>query len=127
MATYCFTREDTGEPVDMVLSWSEFDSARQEDGSFIIRGRKYRHDFANQVKGFRATPSNWPILSDAVGVAPGQVPEFQAKLRESGVSTEYTPDGRAILTSPLHRKRHCETLGYYDLNGGYSDPQRKNG
>jgi hypothetical protein len=66
--------------------------------------------------------AGWPILSDALGVHPSQIAEAMAANRKAGVPTEYTKDGRAVVTDPGHRKRLARSLGIHDRNGGYGDP-----
>ena len=67
----------------------------------------------------------WPMASDALGVLPKQVKDATEAAAKSGVPTEFDPKtGQAILRDPHHRKRLAESLGMYDLNGGYSDPQQ---
>jgi len=81
-------------------------------------------DVAAQQRSVAATPSTYPMECDAAGVHPSQIREHQEKIKEiAGVATQYTPDGRAIFRDAAHRKRHCEAIGLYDRNGGYSDPQ----
>ena len=85
-----------------------------------------RRDIAAEQRPRRAVScSNWPLRSDAAGVHPSQVPEVMAACRARGVPTEFTRDGRAILTGPAHRRTFCELRGLYDRNGGYGDPKRK--
>lgn len=69
--------------------------------------------------------SGYPMYSDAAGVNPDQIEEQMEMDRQLGVPTEYTEDGLAIFTDPLHRKRYCEAYGLYDRNcfGGGLDPQ----
>lgn len=66
--------------------------------------------------------AGWPLYSDAVGVHPDQIPEAMAEARKHGVPTDFTPDGKVVFTSPGHRRDYCKLYGYFDLNGGYSDP-----
>jgi len=67
----------------------------------------------------------WPMASDAMGVHPDQIAEVMEYDRKHGVPTEYTADGRPILTSREHRKRYAEAHRFFDRNGGYGDPQRR--
>ncbi len=73
----------------------------------------------------KAHAGNWPMKSEALGVHPDQIGEAREQSIKLGVPTEFTKDGRPILTSPKHRKRYAEALGFHDRNGGYSDPVRK--
>lgn len=58
----------------------------------------------------------YPYFSDAMGVHPIQIEEAKAVLRALGVRVEYTPDGRAIIESPQHRKQLAEAMGLHDRN-----------
>lgn len=69
--------------------------------------------------------AQWPMKSDALGVHPSQIAEARELSVKFGVPTDFTPDGRAILNDPHHRRQYAESQGFYDRNGGYSDPQRK--
>lgn len=71
-------------------------------------------------------PGNWPLLSDAAGVNPDQIGQAREYAAKVGVPTEFTRDGRAILTSAEHRKRYCEAHGLFDRNAGPSDPLPRN-
>jgi hypothetical protein len=71
------------------------------------------------------SPGAWPMVSDAMGCGLNQEIESMATAAKLGVPTEYKR-GQAIFTSAAHRKAFCEAHGYFDRNGGYSDPQPKN-
>jgi len=78
---------------------------------------------AKRELGFHsARPSCWPMESDACGCHPDQREEFMRTAAAHGIPTEFNHDGCAIFTSREHRKRFCETFGYYDRNAGYGDP-----
>jgi hypothetical protein len=74
----------------------------------------------------RNVAGQWPIVSEAAAIDPEDIPKQQAILAEHGVKTEYTPTGEPIFRDRKHRKEHCEAVGLYDRNGGYSDPQPRN-
>lgn len=67
----------------------------------------------------------YPILSDVLGVGESQIQEARDHSVQIGVPTNFTPDGRAILESPKHRKEYAEALGYHERNsfGGRNDAQ----
>jgi hypothetical protein len=48
--------------------------------------------------------------SDALGVAPNQIPEAKAKFPHH----EFSPDGRLRVKSPQHRKKLLKELGFRD-------------
>ena len=64
----------------------------------------------------------WPMVSNAMGVHPDQIPEFMEDARKHGIALNFTPDGGAIFESPGQRKEYCRIKGEHDRNGGYGDP-----
>jgi hypothetical protein len=62
------------------------------------------------------------MKSDALGVQPEQIPEAVEASARAGCPTQFTRDGRAILTGPAHRKALARSLRLHDNNGGYGDP-----
>jgi hypothetical protein len=93
--------------------------------SFKHEGLTYTRDIQAEWSGRRNTGcANWPQVSDAMGVSHTQVKEAMADAAAMGVPTDFNSEGQAIFTSARHRKAYCEAYGYYDRNGGYSDPQR---
>lgn len=73
----------------------------------------------------RAQLARWPIHSESMAVNPSQREELRRHLEECGVPTEIDADGCPVLTDAAHRRRVAEARGFYDRNGGYSDPQRR--
>lgn len=116
MPTYCYSRGN--EVIERVFSMEDVPETVR------VRGRTFHRDFQAECAKTRP-PGNWPMESDALGVAASQVAEAEAESRAMGIPTHFTKDGCAILTSPEHRRRYAEALGYFDRNGGYSDPQRR--
>ena len=82
---------------------------------------KMHIDIVAQQRSVRPNCMNWPMESDALGVAPEQAKEYAEYLRERGVPTEINSEGNPILTSREHRRRVCEATGAYDRNAGYGD------
>lgn len=108
----CGRREQAVRPVEnrnMPLACNDCDS-------------QMRRDIGSEQRSVRACPGNWPMFSDALGCHESQIPESMEVARKNGVPTEFTPDGRAILTSPAHRRAYARLYGFHDRNGGYSDP-----
>ncbi len=88
--------------------------------SYRAEGRK--HGGVKREDGVKNTgKAIWPMKSDALGCAPSQIPEFREVTRKYGCSTDYTPDGRAIVRSRGHRKKLLKLHGQVDKNGGYGD------
>lgn len=117
MPIYCFTTR-AGKTVE------RFFPMGQAPEQIRVGGRVAYRDFLAEHAKTRPA-GNWPMLSDALGVNPDQISEAEAHSRSIGIPTHFTADGRAILESPGHRKRYAEALGFFDRNGGYSDPQRR--
>lgn len=119
MPTYCFTNPDCG-TLEFVYGLDECPE------QVCVEGLVYERDIASE-QGARMSVrcTNWPMKSDALGVHESQIGEATEEARRCGVPTEFTKDGRAILTSAKHRKAYAEMYGMYDRNGGYGDPQRK--
>ena len=57
-----------------------------------------------------------PILSDAMAVHPSQIEASMERDRKAGVPTEYTQDGRPIITSHHHQKALAKSLGLHNRN-----------
>lgn len=88
-------------------------------------GEAMRRDYISERRGVISTPGNWPMCSDAAGVAESQAKEAMEHAASIGIPTEFNSQGQAVFVSASHRKRYCEAIGLFDRNGGYSDPQRK--
>lgn len=115
MPRYCFT-DDEGNTICRRFSMFDIpDKVKLGDKVFI-------RDIRAEHSGFQNTAGNWPMKSDAAGVASHQVKEAYEHSVKNGVPTQFTSDGRAIFTSRAHRKKYCQLIGLHDRNGGYSDP-----
>lgn len=122
MPTFCYSRTVDGRKHTI----ERFYPFGKEPKTVTVDGSRYRRDLAAEWCGGKAEDLTqaWPILSDSIGVHPSQVKEAEEHAKKHGVPTEFTPDGRCILRNKQHRKAYAELIGHYDLNGGYSDPQR---
>lgn len=120
MPTYCYSC-DCGERFERTLPVARY----REDIACPACGQKALRDIAAEHGDIHHAPGNWPHRSWACGVLPEQRQEAEAAAARMGVPTRFAENGDAIFESPRHRKRYCEAVGYYDRNGGYSDPQRK--
>ena len=122
MPIYEFQTDD-GEVVELVLSFAQFDE-RVKDGRIKLDDGRMANSYFNPHKGLSTMPSCYPMVSSAAGVHPGQIKEHMDHLRKMGCGTvHHTRDGDVIFESKGQRKRVLETLGLFDRNGGYSDPQ----
>ena len=69
-----------------------------------------------------------PYVVSPDNTVPGVSTYYATTCRECGAGCGLlveTRDGRAIFNSRAHRKRYCESIGMFDRNGGYGDPQRR--
>lgn len=64
-------------------------------------------------------PKGWPIISNALAVHARQIPAAKKFALEQGVNIEFTPEGRAILNSPEHRRAYAKSRGCMDLDAYY--------
>ena len=126
MPIYCYKMAD-GEEIELSMTISQMlKMQRGGDSIKLDDGRVAKRDMYKEMGGIpQGSCAKWPILSDAVGVGHDQVDEARAESVRLGVPTDFTADGRAILRTPRHRKEYCEALGFFDRDGGYSDPQRR--
>jgi len=89
-------------------------------------GKDMRRDIQAEQGGHRAINDTYPFASYALGIDPSEVAEHTAKDIANGVQTEYNGDGEPIFRDKSHRKKYCESYGYYDRNAGYGDPKPVN-
>jgi len=117
MPSYCFNDRETGEPVDLVLGVNEMWNLRESDDGMSIRweGRTLVRDKSREL-GFSGKAA-WPILSEAAGVHPDQIPMVSENMRRAGVAINYTSDGRAIFENAAHRRAALRVMGLRDKDG----------
>ncbi len=121
MPTYEFKTDD-GEIVELFMPFAEHDRRVKDDTIILDDGRTAR-TFWNSRSAISTVPSNYPMVSTAAGVHPGQIKEHMEHLRAKGCGqVNHTKDGDIIFESKGQRKKVLEALGMYDRNGGYSDP-----
>jgi hypothetical protein len=112
----------TGEVVEKEISYEELIYNQDILGRIIIDGVEYQRLRYLEEKPkpkkaqYRPVQPKYPYFSDAMGVHPCQIQEAKEKLAKLGVRVEYTPDGRAIIESPQHRKQLAEAMGLHDRN-----------
>lgn len=124
MPMYEFKTDD-GEVVELFLPFAEFDR-RVKGGRITLDDGREASSYFNPHSGISTVPANYPMVSSAAGVHPGQIKEHMEHLRQKGCGqVNHTKDGDIIFESKGQRKRVCEALGLYDRSGGYSDPQAK--
>lgn len=121
--------EPEAEPVKLLLSDDDLDAAiidRDPEGNPVIEHDGQRLVMAYHPDWSHCAAAGWPMKCDAMGVHPAQIGEAKAAAMAAGVPTEFTRDGRVILTSRSHRRRYAHAMGYYDRNAGYGDPAPRN-
>lgn len=90
-------------------------------------GRVMERDHVSEGIGFRNTPGNWPMESDAAGVHPDQAKELSDYAASKGVPTEVNAEtGNPIFHSREHRKKFCQATNMYDRNAGIGDATPEN-
>lgn len=110
MALYCYTVP--GGPTIEEL----FDTGHAPRA--ITRGNVTYYRDIDAEHGKKPTRfSGWPILSDALGVHPEQIPEAQRELQQHGIHAEFTPDGRMQIESRAHQKQILRATKFCDLAG----------
>lgn len=63
----------------------------------------------------------WPIVSDALGVHPDQVPEANHRNKAAGVNVQYNRKGQAVIPSRGERRKLLRLEKAHDRDGGYGD------
>lgn len=99
----------------------------QQPQEIVRNGKRYEIDWGLTFErsNFRGTTSSQSgeYWSDALGVAPEQIPEAAAELRRAGVrDVEFHPEtGQYKVRGRQHRNQTCKALGFYDKDAGYGD------
>jgi hypothetical protein len=88
----------------------------------MTRNRVFRYDRATDTvveseHVTRPTRPQWPLELDSLAVHPSQIEEARARDRACGVPTEYTPDGRPVMTGPGHYRRYRKINQVHFRNG----------
>ena len=65
--------------------------------------------------------------SDALGVHPSQIQDATAEARKHGCMVDFTPDGRAIVTSAKQYKQLAKSFGAWNGRDGFQDEKRPTG
>ncbi len=115
---YCY-RDPEGAAVELVMTVAQMERRSRKDRSIRHQGQVLQRDLAAEIGGFNDTnDTGWPIQSDAAGCHPCQIQETERQLKERGVRMEHTRDGRAVFTSPAHRRKCLKAMNVHD-NCGY--------
>ena len=82
-------------------------------------GRMARRDYLYEHKDMKARGA-FCILSDASGINPDQYHSVKAAADKAGVKMpDFTPDGRAIITSHGQKKIWAKFCGLHERNSFY--------
>ena len=120
MAWFCFTTEDRTLTVEMEFPVGKAPaSVELHDGVLAFRDLG-----AENIAIHTSSGNAWRggLHSDSMGVNPKQIPAMMERDKKHGVPTEYDGQGRPILRSRKHRKEYAKSRGFFDRDGGYSDP-----
>ena len=120
MPFYRYRNKKTGESIKKFMSVSEM--LKYAADGMSIEGEWWDRDISAEHGGPSMSGSAWPIKSDAAGVHPNQVEQFQEHSARMGVPTEFDRStGQAIFRSRGHRAQYLKMMGIHDRNGGYGD------
>ena len=88
-----------------------FHSFRQAPDTLTVHGRKARRMAFTRPTARRSEggPSAYPLLSDAMGCHPDDIPE-----RSRAFGVKFTPDGRAVIRSRQEYRRVAGAMGFRD-------------
>ena len=115
---YCHICDNCGEVAEKALPMSQSDKRFR----CPVCHKMMRRNLVAETKEFKITHDNYPMESDAAGVAPEQVDQEAATARQLGVPTRFNREtGAPIFTSRRHRANYCKAMGLYDRNAGYGD------
>lgn len=116
--TYCFSTQE-GETVERHYAMTDDIPESISLGEGVVAERDLSAEHGGCIRLRNATP--WPQCSDAMGVHSSQAGELAQYCKDKGVPTEIDKQGRPILTSRSHRKRHMEIRHLMDYDAGYGD------
>ncbi|MFQ5625951.1 MAG: hypothetical protein ACE5FM_04780 [Methyloligellaceae bacterium] len=103
---------------DGTIITRKFRAGTRPPGRIRHKGKLGLRDWSAEHRphGGRNCQGKWPLLSDALGVHPLDIPRAEKHAAEIGIPTEFTKDGRCKLRNAGHRARYGKALGFYDRN-----------
>lgn len=121
MPLYCYV-SDAGDTLELFQP--------MDDAKWSIRrnGVTYHRDLHAEHGRFKNTPGNWPMVSDAMGVHPSQIPEATEQLRRAGITeseASFVKNGGLKLETRRARTKCANALRFFDRDAAYGDPQRR--
>ena len=124
MGLYSYTCDACGTTTELQMGMKEEHPPSVECP--VCKGKAVRDMGADLRSRRHHGPRGWPLESEALAVLPSEVAEFTEDARKRGVPTDFNPEsGAPILRGRGHRKRYCETYGFFDRDGGYGDAQKR--
>jgi hypothetical protein len=116
---YCYRcqREGCGTVLELALpvSKAKFRPTCYDCGEKMSRDWTREHETQSPT-------GTWPMKCEALAVHPLDAKSAQESAKKRGIHTDFTKSGEPVFTSPGHRKRYCESYGYFAKNAGYGDP-----
>lgn len=114
MPMFCYTTT-SGKTVERA-----FRMGKAPERITLENGDRARRNITAEWAGRKRIPSIYPLVSDALGVNPNQIPEAVADSIEKGCPTEFTKDGGAKIPDEQHHTKMKRAYRFYDRNAGYS-------
>jgi hypothetical protein len=121
MPVYIFNVIKTGQSVERLMTVDELLKCKVAEGQYMLPEGLAVRDHGAEHGGFKHSPGNWPMYSDAAGVHPSQAKQASEDCAAKGVPTRFDSEGRAIFESRGHRKAFLRAHGMVDKSGGYGD------
>lgn len=130
MTTYLLKSPD-GEVTKWTMPEITFQKRLDKQGRYRhvsgIDGSVIRYTFVgvHEKVGASSTTGLFLLKSDAMGINPDQRREAMKADSKLGCSIEYDEEGRAVFRSKKQYARYAESHGFYDRNGGYGSPMKR--
>jgi hypothetical protein len=130
MPEYTFRDDKSGRTFNVSMTREEFGQLLAGGGKRTEKSRLTGRTITSTAVVIRdnsyhaiPSPSNWPMVSDAMSTNPSQAAEFNEAVKAAGIlGVHYDANGDCHLSSPGARKAWAQHRGLRDRNGGYSDP-----
>lgn len=116
MPNYQYKNKSTGEIKVVSMSVKEMWDKTEGEG-LEIEGEVWDRDISGEHSGRVVGGVGWPLMSEAAGTHPDEVPKAMAEMRSKGINLNYTKDGRAIFENASQRRKALRALGMQDMNG----------
>ena len=101
------SKAGTGSDKSILQLASEAEKSFSEGARVWVKSRTGRGSKIRKL-------AKWPLVNEALGVMPEQVEEARERYSKCGVPTDFTKDGRAVITGPGHYRKAMNLMGYVD-------------